>query len=134
MTSETTPSTLAVIDVPADCGNAPRKLVLRDFFIAFYSGDVEGVTAWLKDDTEWEFVGDAVVQGTEAITQWIAETSPHSELHLHRVLTHGWQCAVEGTVTSTDGSQTRFAHVVDFTGGAKTAKIKAIRSYRIALS
>lgn len=129
MTSESSPSALAVIDVPADCGNAPRKLVLRDFFIAFYSGDLEGVTAWIKEDTEWEFVGDVVLQGKEAITQRIAETPPHSELHLRRVLTHGWQCAVEGTVTSTDGSQTRFAHVVDFTGGAKTAKIKAIRTY-----
>lgn len=131
MTRGSAPSPLTVVDVPADCGNAPRKIVLRDFFVAFYSGDLDGVTAWLHEDTVWEFVGDATHEDIEAIAERITEAPPQSELRLHRVLTHGWQCAVEGTVTATDGAQTRFAHVVDFTGGSKTAKIKAIRTYSV---
>jgi len=45
------------IEIPSDCGNAPRKLFLRDLNIAFAKGDSGFVTANIHTRIAWNIVG-----------------------------------------------------------------------------
>lgn len=120
---------LEVIDVPERCGNAPRKAVIRDFTIDLYSGNVAEATALLTETVQWERAGGDLLDGVEAVGAWLSSSPLPRELHIKTVLTHGTDCGVDGVVTYTDGTRERFCHILIFASGAKTARIKEIRSY-----
>ena len=124
---------LKVIDVPDGCGNAPRRVILRDFVVALYSGDFESVSEWLREDTVWDFLDDARLADIEEIRAALAATPLPRELQIHTIITHGRDASVDGNITFTDGSRTGFSHVIQFAGATKTAKIKAIRTYQVTL-
>lgn len=126
---ETKRGQLEVIDVPERCGNAPRKAVIRDFVIDLYSGHVPEATALLTEDVQWERAGGDVLDGVQKVEAWLSTVSLPRELHIKTVLTHGIDCGVDGVVTYPDGTKERFSHILIFTGGAKTARIKEVRSY-----
>lgn len=129
MTSES--NQLTVVDIPEDCGNAPRKLVIRDFLIALYSSSVDDVVGILKDDVQWDVVGSKVLSGRDAVREWVVAAPSAVELKLHTVITHGTDCGVDGVAAYPDSTPTYFNHIIVFAGHSKTAKIKEIRSYII---
>ncbi|MDN6412039.1 MAG: hypothetical protein L0K07_11830 [Yaniella sp.] len=129
MTSDST--TLTVVDIPEHCGNAPRKLVIRDFLVAFYSHAVDDVVEMLKDDVRWEVGGSKVLSGTAEVREWLLAAPGAVELKLHTVITHGTDCGADGVAEYADSSSSGFNHIILFAGHAKTAKIKEIRSYII---
>ena len=45
--------------IHADCGNASKKLLLRNLNIAFAQGDVEGILGHFADDIRWQVIGEA---------------------------------------------------------------------------
>lgn len=53
------------IIAPEDCGNAPKKLILRDFNIAFYTGDKDFILDNISENITWNIIGDSIVQGKE---------------------------------------------------------------------
>ena len=122
---------LTVVDVPEDCGNAPRKIVIRDFLIALYQRDVGAVLAALHDSVQWEIVGSCQLEGPSEVDAWLTQQPAATELHVALVITHGTDCGADGTVVYAKGSQVRFHHVLIFAGHSKTAKIKQLRSYLI---
>lgn len=122
---------LDVIDIPENCGNAPRKMVIRDFLIALYQRDIPQLREALKDDVDWDVIGSTQLQGVDEAISWVETQPDATALHLHTVITHGTDCAADGRVTYTDGTEVAFNYVFIFAGHAKTAKIKAIRSYLV---
>lgn len=120
---------LAVVDVPERCGNAPRKAVVRDFAIALASKNVSEVTGLLKPDVEWTVNGGQTLSGTTEVGEWIAAQADARELKINTVITHGTECGVDGALTLVDGTTVAFAHILRFTGGSKTARISEVRSY-----
>ena len=124
-------STLAVVDIPKDCGNAPRKIVIRDFLIALYSGDLDQTLEMLTDDVRWEVVGSHVLAGKAETRSWLMHAVSAQELKLHTVITHGTDCGADGVATYENSRTACFNHVIVFSGHAKTAKISEIRSYLI---
>src|SRR5690625_1839479 len=128
------PGPLAVIDVPERCGNAPRKAVIRDFTIALYNQDVEAVLAGVSSEVTWRILGQRTLAGHEEVAGWVAGAEAGRDLRISTVITHGTDCGVDGVLTYADGREEAFCHVLFFTGGAKTAKIKEVRSYVIPLT
>lgn len=120
---------LEVVDVPEQCGNAPRKLVICDFMVGLYGQDIELVTSLLSDNVQWDIIGAHSMASHDEVATWIMEQNPGRKLAINTVITHGPECGVDGTITYHDGTVAAFSHIMAFTGGAKTAKIKAIRSY-----
>lgn len=119
------------VHCPVDCGNAPRKQVLKDFNIAFAQGDVEAVLEMVRDDIVWEIVGERRIEGKEAMRtalEAMRETEA-TELHLHHIITHGNEAAANGVITFTNGLRYAFCDVYVFAGFTKTAKLRAITSY-----
>jgi hypothetical protein len=109
------------LSIPADCGNAPKKQVIRDFNIAFAQGDVTGVLSFLAEEVEWDIVGNKVLQGkaaVEAELNYMAETSFQS-LSLDIVLTHGKFGSAVGALTTVDGDVYRFSDTYEFVSAGK---------------
>lgn len=123
--------TLAVVDVPDSCGNAPRKAIVRDFTIALYAKQMDQLAAILRDDVRWHIMGSHVLTGTTQVRGWVDEEPAAVKLTIHTIITHGWECGVDGSIERADGTLAAFCHVIVFAGAAKTAKIKEIRSYMV---
>lgn len=122
---------LTVVDIPEHCGNAPRKIVIRDFLVALYSGEIDDVIEALKDDVRWNIVGSQVLSGTADVREWLKTNRSPVELKLNTVITHGTDCGADGVATYADDTRAYFNHIILFSGHGKTAKIKELRSYII---
>lgn len=116
--------------VPQDCGNAPRKMILRDFNIAFVTKDHTILLQNIADQVRWTIIGDETVLGKEKFIQKLAsfQKDPVAELHIYYIITHGYTASVNGKVNGTHQSY-HFCHVYRFNGSSKSAKISEITSY-----
>lgn len=118
-----------------DCGNAPRKHLLRAFTTAIVTQAAEPLLPYLADNTQWERVGVQSMQGKDAIVAAIQDQDrkPATLLQIHHILTHGGTAAIDGIVHTADQSQYAFCDVYSFRSAGKNAKIKSITSYWIPL-
>lgn len=120
---------------PVDCGNAPRKEILRDWNIAWAGGDASAGEL-LADNIVYEPVGAPPIEGKAAVQAWLLEkhgtgfTVP-DELHIHNIITHGNTAALNASLIMNDGRRFDYCHVYLFNGFSKTAKLKRITAYGI---
>lgn len=123
------------IIVEEDCGNAPKKLVLRDFLIALAKGDSQHVADNITDNIHWNLVGTKVLVGREEVTAAFDELvdGETSKLVIDNIVTHGSICSANGTWYKADGRVVAFCDVYRFNSHAKHAKLKEITSYIIPL-
>ncbi len=115
-----------------DCGNAPRKALLRDFNIAFAKNNAEAVLEQLSDDIVWTMVGDRVIRGKENVAtalQEMAAQGQATELRIDHIITHGTDAALDGVMSFEGGQRVAFCDVYVFSGHTKKARIKEMISY-----
>lgn len=116
-----------------DCGNAPRKQVLRDFAVAIAERDTDGLLSTVAADVEWDIVGRRTVRGkadfAAAVTAVVDR--PAETLQMDSILTHGREGAVSSRMGFPGGGELRCCDVYTFSGHGKTAKITRITSYWI---
>lgn len=124
---------MVMVEAAPDCGNAPRKQVLRDYSVALVRRDVEALLALVADDVEWDIVGRRSVEGRDGLVSALDEVlaGEAEVLRLDAVLTHGKEGAVSGRVDFRGGGRLRFCDVHEFGGHGRSAKIKRITSYWI---
>lgn len=122
------------VNVEPDCGNAPKKLFLRDFMIAVANSDTSFILDSVTDDATWDVVGKETVKGKSAIENLLKDLLSHSakEMTIATILSHGNGGSVNGTTWFTDGTSEGFCHVGLFTSHGKNAKLKEITSYIIS--
>lgn len=112
-----------------DCGNAPKKIVVKDFITAMARNDTSHVTDMIIDQVEWNIVGTKIIRGQdEFLRHWQSQTGL-SEVHIENLISHGNTVAANGTEKHDQG-KISFCHVYQFSSG-KHAKIKNINSYII---
>lgn len=126
---------MTTITVSEDCGNAPKKAVLRDLNIAFAENDVEFVLDNVTDDVEWTVVGDTEVQGKSDFAEALEEMKDGetTELIVDHVITHGATGAVDGTLKLDSGETYSFCDVYEFSSTRKNAKIRTMTSYVVEI-
>ncbi|AXK36612.1 nuclear transport factor 2 family protein [Streptomyces armeniacus] len=121
------------VSVTPDCGNAPKKLVLRDYVTALMTHDTDAVLSAVSDDVEWELVGRQTFRGradfAAALDTALGDRA--ATLRLDTVLTHGDEGSVSSTVEFADDRRLRCCDVFKFSGHGKNAKIRRITSYWI---
>lgn len=119
--------------VKEDCGNAPKKIVLRDFFIAIAEKDTQTILNHVNDNITYTEIGKIEIQGTENFLTRIEEIIPNeiSVLDLTNIITHGKTTAVNGKVETTQGQIFHFASIVILSSAGKAAKIKKMTNYII---
>jgi ketosteroid isomerase-like protein len=121
------------IIVGEDCGNSPRKHLLKELNIAFARGDVENILSYVTDDIVWESVGEKQLKGIENFRNELENLKQVevSELKIENIITHGWIASANGIMHMKTGEKFDFCDVYAFNSASKTGKIKAIKSYCI---
>jgi ketosteroid isomerase-like protein len=119
------------LTVNEDCGNAPRKRVLRDFRRAWAAGDVDAMAEAVSDDVKWTRVGEGTVEGWRELEQAVTNMARKKATHLkiENIITHGSTAALNGAIKRKSGSTYEFCDVYQFGGHGKNAKITEIVSY-----
>ena len=120
------------VKYPVDCGNAPKKLLLKDFHVAVVQNDRDFISDNLTDDTLWKIIGDKEIEGKEKVTSTLLNSYQNvSKLEIEQIITHGKITSINGTVTYQHDKKLAFCHVHIFNNASKTAKIKETTSYLI---
>jgi hypothetical protein len=117
-----------------DCGNSPKKALLRDISIAFAKNEISFCLDWMIDNIEWDIVGDQLIHGKDNVEKVLIRMKRNvQQLHIHNIITHGNTGSVNGTLILMDQHTIEFCDVYNFAGFGKNAKIKKITSYVIKL-
>lgn len=121
------------VNVEPDCGNAPKKLFLRNFMIAFANNDVSSILASVADDAAWDVIGSTTVNGKTQIEALLKKLTDKNliEMTISTIITHGDAGSVNGETMSKGGKSQRFCHICTFNSHGKNAKLKQITSYII---
>lgn len=120
---------------PEDCGNAPKKQLLKEFNIACVNNDIVFIMDSISDDFQWNIIGKELIQGKENFIETLKEllNSKVAELHICKIITHGYDGSVNGTLTLENNRIYSFCHVYKFTSSRNNSKIKECTSYIIKL-
>lgn len=113
-----------------DCGNAPKKILIRDFITALAISDQEFISNHITDHFRWEKVGVKQILGKLDYLQSLSATDI-SEVLIKNIITHGNTGAANGTIIL-GSTSIAFCNVYLFTS-SKNAKIKEITSYEIQI-
>lgn len=117
------------IQLPTDCGNAPRIGIVGDFTVNWATGDETAVSESLADDAVWTFVGVDSYRGSEAAVNTAPPFKP-DRIEVTAIITHGRLASCDGYLEAGD-ERIEFSHVFRFASTSKTAKIAELRSYCI---
>lgn len=116
-----------------ECGNSPRKLILKEFNVALASGDLESVVSRVSEDIAWNLVGSQVVRGKEAFEKALGgSTMKVAHLVIENIITHGKTAAVNGELELDNGYRLAFCDVYGFESAGKQAKIDRITAYVVS--
>ena len=119
-----------------DCGNAPKKELLRAFNVAFVCNDVGFIKETITDDILWNFIGDSVFQGkTEVfrLLERLIDKKP-TDLVISNIITHGYSGSLNGILKLESNIRYAFCNVFRFNSSLNKTKIKEITSYIIDIS
>ena len=119
------------ITVQPDCGNAPRKEFLKNFNVAFATGDTDFIVEHVSDDILWTIHGDKHTHGKKAFTREVNIMKEYTAdgLIIYTIITHGREAALNGEMKMGDTTYT-FCDVYRFTD-TKNNIIKELNSYVI---
>jgi|SRR5690606_37105223 len=123
---------MAKIHMQPDCGNAPRKLFLKDLNVALANGDIDFFTKNIQDNITWEMVGKWQVTGKESYLKSIKEHKlwKVKELTIDTIITHGPDASVSGQIKAADNSVCAFCDIYRFKGTGGTL-INSIKTFLI---
>jgi len=123
------------INVPEDCGNAPKKLFLKDFVVAIVNNDHSFVVSNTIDDVRLNFVGGECIDGKQNVLAALQQSRSDkvTELTIHTIVTHGYNGVVDGVLKFKDGKTIAFCDIYLFRASTNKAPIKEITTYLITM-
>jgi hypothetical protein len=121
------------IDCPKDCGNAPKKVILKEITVALATRDYIGLCENMADDIRWKIAGHKSFFGKEALKDALNQNISKVliQLQIQNIITHGSTGAVNGIFEFDDHSTLSYCDVYTFSSAGKSAKVKEIVSYRV---
>jgi len=107
-----------------------KETFLKELNETFAKGDIGTILDNVTDDIRWEIIGDTIIEGKEAFTQFLLEMESEGpvELSIRNIITHGEMASVDGTMTSRKGKSYGFCDVYRLEG-YKNPKVKEMTSY-----
>ena len=123
------------INIPNDCGNAPRKIFLKDFHVALAEGDIRFLEKHVTEAISWEIIG---CKSIETKARYLEEVRHYPQWNVQKltidaIITHGNDAAVHGKFTTADGNEFAFSDLYKFKG-SKGFDVKSRKSFLIKLS
>lgn len=121
-----------IVSWDKSCGNAPKRLQIKEFIVAMTFVDEPYLDENIVKDIEWSIVGKDLTLGSEAFVQQLcAAKQIVKEIHITNVITHGNIGSADGIIVL-DSHSIAFCHVFVF-GSGKSSKVKKLTSYFIPL-
>lgn len=117
------------IELPIDCGNAPRITIVGDFAVSWAKADTAAMTEWLADTAVWSVAGRDTLTGPELASQALPPVTPERVV-MTAIVTHGRLATCDGYLER-GNARLHFCHVFRFAGAVKTSKIAEVRSYLV---
>jgi hypothetical protein len=127
---------MVVLSINEDCGNAPKKLFIKDFLVACANADIATAMEMLTEQVHVDILGYKSSLGAIAVKSLLmgdAHQSKVSHLVIHHILSHGDRCASNGLLDFEDGGHVAFCSMFAFDSHSKHAKIASITTYLIRL-
>jgi len=123
---------MAKINIHTDCGNAPRKIFLKNLYIAFANADIDFITQTIPENISWDIVGQKKIHKKNSYIKELKSNKiwKVKELTLDAIITHGSDASVSGNVIATDDSAFSFCDVYRFKSAGGTT-IKSITTFSI---
>ena len=124
------------VECAENCGNSPKKMLLKDLSIAFAKNEISFCMDWMTDDVVWEIVGDKLIRGKDDFEKALHQMKncKVQQFRIQNIITHGNTGSLNGTLILHDKHRVAFCDVYNFRGFGKNSKIKAITSYVIKTS
>ncbi|SNT10281.1 SnoaL-like domain-containing protein [Ekhidna lutea] len=122
------------ITINADCNNSPKKEFLKDFNVAFATGDADFIIDHVSDDIHWVMYGDKELKGKKDFAREINIMKDYvaDEMTVHSIVTHGAEAALNGEIKM-GGKTYAFCDVYRFSSAGSTT-IKELKSYIVTTS
>jgi ketosteroid isomerase-like protein len=119
-----------------DCGNAPKKILLKALTSAFARGTAQReLLPLLSEEVVWEFPGADSIQGKDSVAAMLAQAAASgnkaSKLEIENIITHGKAGSVNGTISMADGKQYAFCDIYLWSSASAKSPIKKITSFNI---
>lgn len=123
---------MAKINIQPDCGNAPRKVFIKELYTALSNGKMEILNNNIQDNITWQVAGQFQVTGK---TDYLKAIVTHKlwkvkELTIDAVITHGREASVSGQIKASNNLQYRFCDIYGFAGAGRTA-ISSITTFLV---
>jgi len=117
------------INVGVSFGHAPKKEFLKEFNVAFATGNSDFILAHVSEDILWNMHGDQQIKGYDAFKQSIESMKSHTadELSIHSIITHGKEAALSGEIKM-GGKTYNFCDIYRFKSAGSTI-IEQLDSY-----
>ena len=115
-----------------DCGNAPKRILLKKLLTALARGDNAFILKNVSDDVTWHRPGQSSLLGKAAVAKALErmKRQPMAEMTIETIVTHGPTGAANGVMIFNSGKSVAFSHVYRFSS-AKGARIKELTEYLI---
>lgn len=123
---------MAKIAVGVDCGNAPKKEFLKNYYIALANSDIDFVMDNISDIINWEVIGGSTITNKEEFGKAVQKHRLWNvkELEIDAIITHGNDASVNGRVVTRNNLIYAFCDIYKFRGFKGTI-IKSIQSFLI---
>lgn len=118
-----------------DCGNAPKKQIIRDFLTALAERNTENAVQLIDNEICLHAPNQSKMVGLESVMRYLQQKligENVEQLKIDNILSHGNQCAANGSMNRQNGTTTWFSAFFLFDGYRKNAKIKEITLYTIS--
>ena len=123
------------IIVNEDCGNAPKKLFLKDFIVGAVKNDSAFVARNVTDDIIWNIINGKHIAGKDEVLTEVRQSRSVNvvELMVNTIVTHGYDGVVNGQLKFKDGKTVAFCDIYRFRSPTNNAPIKMITTFAVTL-
>ncbi|KOS66901.1 hypothetical protein AEA09_15465 [Lysinibacillus contaminans] len=114
-----------------DYKNTNKKQLIKNFYIAFTSQNVEFILDHVENDVHWQIVDKALILGKEMFAKKLKQMKNLriKTLHIKNIIINGRTSAVNGVVHSDDNINYTFCDIYHFSNAGENAKIQRISTY-----
>lgn len=114
-----------------DYKNTNKKQFVRDFYVAFFSQNLEFILDHVENDVQWKFADFSFISGKEMFAKRIKQMTKFrtKTLHIKNIIINGRIGAVNGIAHSFDHKNYSFCDIYQFSHVGDNAKIQKISTY-----
>ena len=114
-----------------DLNNNNKKQLIKNFYMAFTSQNVEFILDHVENDVHWQIVDKALILGKGMFAKKLKQMTNLriKTLHIKNIIINGRTSAVNGVVHSDDNKNYTFCDIYHFSNAGKNAKIQRISTY-----